>query len=126
VEVSGASYVRGAADMLYDVLGNPTVQKGRVPLLVACNKMDLSSAHTAEFTRKRLEKEMEILRSSRASMQDTTTARGGSGSGAAAASIGKPGQPFSFESCSNAITCAATSVLQNELMPVYDFLETSY
>ena len=126
VEVSGASYVRGAADMLYDVLGNPTVQKSRVPVLVACNKMDLSSAHTAEFTRKRLEKEMEILRGSRASMQDTTTARKGGGGGAAAVSIGKLGQPFAFATCANAVTCAATSVLQNELKPVYEFLESSY
>ena len=44
--------------MLYDVLGSTHVQKGRVPVLVACNKMDLSSAHSVEFCRKRLEKEM--------------------------------------------------------------------
>ena len=38
---------------------HPTVRKRRIPVLIACNKSDEGpKAHTVEFVRKRLEREM--------------------------------------------------------------------
>eukprot|EP00951_Prasinocladus_malaysianus_P007038 scaffold50307_cov56-Prasinocladus_malaysianus.AAC.1 len=53
--------VRDTAEYLYDVLSHPALSRGRVPVLVACNKSDLGAkAHTIEFIRKKLEKEVYV------------------------------------------------------------------
>ena len=42
-----------------EVLVHPIVRKRRIPVLIACNKSDEGAkAHTVEFVRKRLEREM--------------------------------------------------------------------
>lgn len=44
---------------LLEVLVHPTVCKRRIPVVIACNKSDEGAkAHTVEFVRKRLEREM--------------------------------------------------------------------
>lgn len=44
---------------LLEILVHPTVRKRRIPVLLACNKSDEGAkAHTVEFVRKRLEREM--------------------------------------------------------------------
>jgi signal recognition particle receptor subunit beta len=44
---------------MYEVLSNPAFARYKVPVLLACNKGDLGAkAHTIEFVRKKLEKEM--------------------------------------------------------------------
>ena len=44
---------------LLEVLSEPPIQKHRVPLMLACNKADEGArAHTVDFVRKRLEREM--------------------------------------------------------------------
>jgi signal recognition particle receptor subunit beta len=48
---------------LYEVLSQPALARRRVPVLLACNKQDMGSkAHTLEFVRKRLEKEIDQAR----------------------------------------------------------------
>ena len=55
---SPAAY-QSACRFLYEVLTHPAVRKRRVPVLLACNKADHGAkAHTVDFIRKRLEKEM--------------------------------------------------------------------
>jgi signal recognition particle receptor subunit beta len=45
---------------LFEVLSAPSLARRRVPLLLACNKQDMGSkAHTVDFIRKRLEKELD-------------------------------------------------------------------
>lgn len=45
---------------LYEVLSQPALARHRAPVLLACNKQDLGSkAHTVDFIRKRLEKEID-------------------------------------------------------------------
>ena len=49
---------------LYDLLSHPAVAKRKLPVLLACNKADQGTkAHTVEFVRKRLEKEIDQVRS---------------------------------------------------------------
>lgn len=44
---------------LLEVLSEPPIQKHHVPLMLACNKADEGArAHTVDFVRKRLEREM--------------------------------------------------------------------
>lgn len=44
---------------LLEVLVHPTVRRRRIPVLIACNKSDEGAkAHTVDFVRKRLEREM--------------------------------------------------------------------
>mmetsp|Transcript_8505 Transcript_8505/g.17631 ORF Transcript_8505/g.17631 Transcript_8505/m.17631 type:complete len:255 (+) Transcript_8505:201-965(+) len=110
---------RTTADLLYDLLSKRSVQQSKVPVLVACNKTEVTSAHTIDFIRKRLEKELDQLRGTRAAMQDTTK------SGSEELSIGKPGQPFTFAQCRNLVTFDGVSVAHNELGPVFEFIRTN-
>ena len=43
---------------LYDVLTKASVVKKKIPVLILCNKTDKVTAHTKEFIRKQMEKEM--------------------------------------------------------------------
>jgi signal recognition particle receptor subunit beta len=43
---------------LYDILTKAAVVKKRAPVLIFCNKTDKVTAHSKEFIRKQLEKEM--------------------------------------------------------------------
>mmetsp|Transcript_27374 Transcript_27374/g.52120 ORF Transcript_27374/g.52120 Transcript_27374/m.52120 type:complete len:242 (+) Transcript_27374:61-786(+) len=118
VDFSTTGYVRSAADMLYDALSKRSLQRSRVPVLVACNKMDYSSAHSVDFVRKRLEKEIEQLRNTRTAMSDT-----GKGGASEEGPLGKPGHTFSFANSVNPVTFCGISVTQNELGPLFDFIK---
>ncbi|CAI5971342.1 unnamed protein product [Closterium sp. NIES-65] len=50
--------IRPNAEYLYELLSSAAVQRRRVPLLLACNKMEKVTAHSVEFIRKQLEKEI--------------------------------------------------------------------
>jgi GTP-binding protein EngB required for normal cell division len=45
---------------LYDILTKATVVKKRVPVLIFCNKTDKVTAHSKEFIKKQLEKEVYV------------------------------------------------------------------
>ncbi len=48
-----------AAEELFEVLTHPSIAKRRVPILLACNKMDLETqAHSIDFVRRTLEKQV--------------------------------------------------------------------
>lgn len=47
---------------LYDVLTHPAVIGRRLPIFLACNKSDMGvKAHSVDFIRKRLEKELDLV-----------------------------------------------------------------
>ena len=52
------SEVRGVAELVYDLLQEPVVVKGKAPVLMTCNKQDLSLAKNKMAVRKLLEEEM--------------------------------------------------------------------
>ena len=48
-----------AAEELFEVLTHPSVSRRRVPILLACNKMDLETqAHSVDFVKRTLEKQV--------------------------------------------------------------------
>ena len=50
----------GCKRYLYDILTKASVVKKKIPLLILCNKVDKVTAHTKEFIRRQLEKEMYV------------------------------------------------------------------
>ena len=95
------------AEQLYDVLTHPVVAGRRLPILLACNKADAGNkAHSVDFMRKRLEKEIDTMRSTRGAL-------GGDGAAAQAGVLG--GEVFSFSGLTGqkgcVVTCAAVSAL---------------
>lgn len=109
------------AEQLYEVLSHPAVLSNRTPLLLACNKSDVGvKAHTPEFIRKMLEKELDQICGTRGSLDD-----GSRGSGDVA--LGRPGEQFSFEGLATAqgvkVTFAHTSCLSAEgAQPIAAFI----
>ena len=50
--------IRGVAELVYDLLLEPVVCRGRTPVLMSCNKQDLSLAKDKVAIRRQLEEEM--------------------------------------------------------------------
>lgn len=107
-----------AAEMLYEVLNNPAFHKQRLPLLIACNKMDLEEeAHSVDFVRKTLEKQLDELRKTKAV---------GIGKDAAAATqstvLGPVDKPFSFQGLRSKVVLAECSAKTRQLAELNTFL----
>lgn len=98
------------------VLSDTAVQKQRPPLLLLCNKTDMGAkAHTSDFVRKRLEKEIEALRSTRASLGEA----GGPGP-----SLARRGEAFTFAGLrSPKVSVGSGSAMTGDLQDVFDFLQ---
>ncbi|CAI5494950.1 unnamed protein product [Closterium sp. Naga37s-1] len=104
---------------LYELLSSAAVQRRRVPLLLACNKMEKVTAHSVEFIRKQLEKEIEKLRSSRHSMASVGSSKDGGSQGLVLKSTGGV---FRFADCVNPVTFAECSVASDNLNDVETFI----
>ena len=57
---------KDVAAYLFRILSNELVQRRRIPILIACNKTEKLTSHPPDFIRKRLEKEIDALRSAKA------------------------------------------------------------
>ncbi|KAM3289137.1 hypothetical protein P3S67_017424 [Capsicum chacoense] len=79
---------------LYEILTKETVVKKKIPVLLLCNKVDKTTAHTKEFIREQLEKEIDKLRTSRSAV---------------------PREPFVFSRCSNKVIVVEASGLPGEI-----------
>lgn len=104
------------ADILYEVLSNSSIYKGRVPVLVACNKSDLEDqAFSVNFIRKDLEKQLDLMRKTKAAALSD---------GSSTVVLGKKDKTFSFDDLKGKVTLAAVSALKNDLGYVADFITT--
>lgn len=97
------------------MISDSTIQKRGVPILIVCNKTDEGArAHTADFIRKRLEKELEALRGTRATL-DEGAAKG--------LPIAKGGEAFTFAALrSPKVLVATASALKGDLEELQAFL----
>ncbi|KAI3435203.1 Signal recognition particle receptor subunit beta [Psidium guajava] len=105
---------RTASEYLYDILTNASVVKKKIPFLVLCNKTDKVTAHTKEFIRKQLEKELDKLRASRSAISAADIAND--------FTLGIPGEAFAFSQCQNRVTVAEASGLTGEIAQVEEFI----
>ncbi|XP_071730661.1 uncharacterized protein [Rutidosis leptorrhynchoides] len=105
---------RAVSEYLYDILTKASVVKRKIPLLILCNKVDKVTAHTKEFIRKQLEKEIDKLRTSRTTVSDADIAN--------EFTLGVPGEAFSFSQCVNKVTIGEASALTGEILPLEQFI----
>ncbi|KAL2343511.1 hypothetical protein Fmac_004796 [Flemingia macrophylla] len=105
---------RSASEYLYDLLTKGSVVKKKIPVLILCNKTDKVTAHTKEFIRRQIEKEIDKLRASRSTISAADIAN--------EFSLGIPGEPFSFTQCSNKVTTADASGLTGEISQLEEFI----
>ncbi|KAJ6797799.1 signal recognition particle receptor subunit beta-like [Iris pallida] len=105
---------RATAEYLYDILTAASVVKKKIPIVIVCNKTDKVTAHSKEFIRKQLEKEIEKLRTSRTAVStaDITDEY----------TLGMPGQPFTFSQCHSKVSVAEASGLTGEISQIEQFI----
>ncbi|XP_050821199.1 serotransferrin [Gopherus flavomarginatus] len=84
--------VKDVAEFLYQVLTDCTVLKNTLPLLIACNKQDITMAKSAKLIQQQLEKELNTLRVTRSAAPSTLDGSTSSGT----AQLGKKGKEFDF------------------------------
>jgi signal recognition particle receptor subunit beta len=108
-----------AADMLYELLTHAAFARRRTPLLVACNKADLEEeAHSVDFIRKTLEKQLQAMRKTKAA---------GIGKDAASqvTALGPQDAPFSFAGLRSRVVLAECSAKAGQLDAVHDFISSA-
>eukprot|EP00252_Welwitschia_mirabilis_P011616 TRINITY_DN25910_c0_g2_i1.p1 TRINITY_DN25910_c0_g2~~TRINITY_DN25910_c0_g2_i1.p1 ORF type:complete len:246 (-),score=62.32 TRINITY_DN25910_c0_g2_i1:64-801(-) len=105
---------RGTAEYLYEILTRTIIVKRKIPVLIVCNKGDKASAHSKEFIKKQLEKEIEKLRVSRNSISaaDITNE----------VTLGVQGQTFSFSQCLNKVKVVDASALTGDISEIEQFM----
>jgi signal recognition particle receptor subunit beta len=104
------------ADILYDILGNSSIARGRVPVVVACNKADQEDqAFSVEFIKKNLEKQVDAMRKTKAAALSD---------GSATVSLGKKDKAFSFADLRTKIEFVQVSALQGDIGAVRTFVTT--
>ncbi|CAH2080525.1 unnamed protein product [Thlaspi arvense] len=105
---------RAASEYLYDILTKTSVVKKKIPVLIICNKVDKVTAHTKEFIRKQLEKEIDKLRVSRTAVSSADVTN--------EYTLGTPGEAFAFSQCQNKVTVAEASALTGEISQLKQFI----
>ncbi|MQM21613.1 hypothetical protein Taro_054654, partial [Colocasia esculenta] len=133
---------RAAAEYLYDILTKASVVKRKIPILILCNKTDKVTAHTKEFIRKQLEKEIHqilLLVTSPQNSDGTLTWGLSYGSGASDKlrtsrtalstadvtneyALGVSGEPFAFVQCNNKVSVADAAGLTGEITHLEQFI----
>lgn len=106
-----------AAEHLLDILLVSDIAGPKVPILVACNKAERVTAHGVDFLRKRLEKEIEQLKSTRISLLEDKTAK------QLISGLGKTDRYFSFTDCRNKVEFAKVSVYKGDIASVQKFIQ---
>ncbi|MEE6500810.1 hypothetical protein FKM82_003941 [Ascaphus truei] len=84
--------VKEVAEFLYQLLTDSAVLRNAPPLLIACNKQDISMAKSAKLIQQQLEKELNTLRVTRSAAPSTLD----SSSSPATTQLGKKGKDFDF------------------------------
>ncbi|KAJ4978757.1 hypothetical protein NE237_009537 [Protea cynaroides] len=105
---------RATAEYLYDILAKASLVKRKIHVLIVCNKTDKVTAHTKEFIRKQLEKEMDKLRASRTAISDADIAN--------EFTLGVTGEAFTFSQCHNKVTIAEASGLTGDIAQIEQFI----
>ncbi|XP_068648493.1 uncharacterized protein [Aristolochia californica] len=105
---------RAAAEYLYDILTKAVVVKRRIPVHIVCNKTDKVTAHSKDFIRKQLEKEIDKLRVSRTAISEADVTND--------LTLGISGEPFAFSQCHNKVTVAEASGLTGDVSQVEQFI----
>ncbi|KAL6567800.1 hypothetical protein OROGR_001468 [Orobanche gracilis] len=107
--------VRAVSEYLYDILTKTSVVKKKIPLLLLCNKVDKVTAHTKDFIKRQLEKEIDKLRASRTALSSADIPTN-------ECALGLPGEPFSFSQCQNKVLVGEASGLGGRISQLEQFI----
>jgi len=103
--------IRDAAEFLFKILSDPVMHSNRTPVLVACNKQDLSlTAKGSSVIEREMTKEIGLLRETHARLLDGTNADT-AGNAADHVFLGKEGKDFEFSDLKAKIKFCETSGL---------------
>ncbi|XP_053317099.1 signal recognition particle receptor subunit beta [Spea bombifrons] len=83
--------VKEVAELLYQLLTDGTLLKNSPPILIACNKQDISMAKSAKLIQQQLEKELNTLRVTQSAAPSTLDS-----SSMTTHQLGKKGKDFDF------------------------------
>ena len=86
---------RVTTELLYEILTHKSIYKtpaSNTKIMICCNKSEKVTAYSGDFVRKRLEKELNAVRSSRTSLRDTDDT-----SDDKMATLGNMGIAYSFD-----------------------------
>ncbi|XBI08608.1 hypothetical protein VPH35_136313 [Triticum aestivum] len=108
------SSMQASAEYLYDILTKATVVKKRIPVLIFCNKTDKVTAHSKEFIKKQLEKEVNKLRESRNAISSADISD--------EVQLGLPGEAFNFSQCQNKVIVDEGAGLTGDVSAVEQFI----
>ncbi|KAJ7300107.1 hypothetical protein O6H91_09G095100 [Diphasiastrum complanatum] len=108
--------IRPTAEYLFEVLSKPLVVKKKIPVLLVCNKMDKVTAHSMDFIRKQLEKEIDKLRTTQSSISEADLSSG--------VFLGTQGEAFKFTQCTNKLTVVESSALTGKISEVEQFIRS--
>ncbi|XP_053955414.1 signal recognition particle receptor subunit beta [Anastrepha ludens] len=109
--------VRDVADALYSVLTDPATLA--CPLLVLCNKQDLSTSKGAQVIKSILEKEMNIVRVTRSRKLQSV----GEEDGSKPVFLGKEGKDFEFSHIQQNVQFDESSAKENQLNNLSDWID---
>ncbi|KAM5163723.1 signal recognition particle receptor subunit beta [Mantella aurantiaca] len=84
--------VKDVAEFLYQILTDATMQKNVPPILIACNKQDISMAKSAKLIQQQLEKELNTLRVTQSAAPSTLESSGSQSN----TQLGRKGKEFDF------------------------------
>ena len=107
------------AELLHNIFADPGIARARVPVLVACNKMDNIRAQGVEALCKQLEVEMGLHRDTAGSLKAAGT---GQHMDSGRVALGEAGKPLRFSECPSPVTKAGVSALKGRLKEVSEFL----
>ncbi|CAA6665536.1 unnamed protein product [Spirodela intermedia] len=105
---------RAVAEYLYDILTKTNVVNKKIPVLILCNKTDKVTAHSKEFIRKQLEKEIDKLRTSRTAVSTADVTN--------EVTLGITGEAFAFVQCHNKVSVAEASGIKGEISQLEQFI----
>ena len=83
--------IRDATEFLFRILSDPCIHGNRIPILIACNKQDLTLAKGAYVIERELAKEIGLLRETH-----SRTLQGTDGNVIDHISLGRKGKEFAF------------------------------
>ena len=98
--------IRDATEFLFRILSDPTIHSNRTPVLVICNKQDMTMNMSASVIERELAKEIGLLRETHAG-----TLQGTDGSITNHIFLGKQDKDFSFADLNIPVDFCETSVL---------------
>uniref|UniRef100_K3WI65 Signal recognition particle receptor subunit beta n=1 Tax=Globisporangium ultimum (strain ATCC 200006 / CBS 805.95 / DAOM BR144) TaxID=431595 RepID=K3WI65_GLOUD len=120
VDASDSPMLRKAAEYLYDIFSNAKINDLSLPIMIMCNKSEVSGAMSPQAIREALEKELTQLKTTRSSLET----EGDDDHESSIVPVGRDGAAFQFDvDAPCEVTFAKASVKGDSLNDVVAFMQ---